>query len=79
MNQANLLSFEEAVKFLKISKSYLYKLTHQRRVPHFKPNGKKIYFLESDLRDWILKNLIKTSEEIDQDATDYVANQGQSN
>lgn len=31
-----------------VSRSFLYKLTMGRKIPHYKPNGKMIYF---DLKD----------------------------
>src|SRR4051812_20603400 len=34
---------------LDLSKSHLYKLTANDRVPHSKPNGKKLYFHREDL------------------------------
>ena len=40
----NVLSFEEASRFLSLSKSYLYKLTSAGLIPHYKPQGKLIYF-----------------------------------
>ncbi|MCQ2077608.1 MAG: helix-turn-helix domain-containing protein, partial [Bacteroidaceae bacterium] len=40
----NVLSFDEASKFLSLSKSYLYKLTSAGLIPHYKPQGKMIYF-----------------------------------
>ncbi|RHI02729.1 DNA-binding protein, partial [Bacteroides sp. AM16-24] len=36
----NVLSFDEASKFLNLSKSYLYKLTSGNLIPHYKPHGK---------------------------------------
>ena len=33
----NILSFDEASKFLNLSKSYLYKLTSGNLIPHYKP------------------------------------------
>ena len=66
-------NFNEACVFLDYSKSYLYKLTHSRKIVHFKPNGKKIYFKKGDLEAWLLRNRVKTEEEIEQEATDYVA------
>ena len=50
------LSIDEACKFTGFKKSYLYKLTHLKQINYFKPNKKKIYFLKSDLRNWILRN-----------------------
>ena len=34
---------EEAAMFLGISKSALYKMTHNHVIPYFKPNNKMIY------------------------------------
>ena len=45
-NQTKPLTLVEAAKFLDLSPSHLYKLTSERKIPHFKPNGKKIYFDE---------------------------------
>lgn len=50
------LDIEQACIFTGFKKSYLYKLTHFKQINYFKPNNKKIYFLKSDLRDWILRN-----------------------
>ncbi len=50
------LTIEQACIFTGFKKSYLYKLTHFKQINYFKPNNKKIYFLKSDLRDWILRN-----------------------
>ena len=68
-----ILNFNEACAFLDYSKSYLYKLTHSRRIPHYKPNGKKLYFKRVDLEEWLLKNRVKSIDEIEQEAIEYVA------
>ncbi|NYJ26615.1 helix-turn-helix domain-containing protein [Allomuricauda sp. ARW1Y1] len=51
-----ILSFREALVFLDISASMLYKLTHKRRISFFKPNGKLIYFHRKDLMTWLMQN-----------------------
>ncbi len=66
------LTTKEACEYLNISLSYLYKLTHENRIPFFKPNGKMIYFLKSDLRTWLLRNRQSTADEIEQSAVDFV-------
>jgi|SRR3972149_4609526 len=53
------LSFREAHEYLGISLSYLYKLTSQNKIPHFKPNGKIIYFSKAELDQWIMRNPVK--------------------
>lgn len=66
------LNFGEACDYLELSQSHLYKLTSTGSVPHYKPNGKKIYFKRSELDDWLLRNRNTTSEEIDKMASDYI-------
>jgi len=43
----NVLSFEEASRFLNLSKSYLYKLTSGNLIPHYKP---MLYFEKQNLK-----------------------------
>ena len=67
-----ILNFNDACQFLDYSKSYLYKLTYSRQIEHYKPNGKKLYFKRTDLEAWLLRNRIKTADEIEKEAIDYV-------
>ena len=50
------LSFSEAAEYCSLSKSYLYKLTRLNKISFSKPNGKKIYFLKSDLNNYLLRS-----------------------
>ena len=70
------LTSEEAAKYLGISKSYLYKLTMNRAIPCYKPMGKLCYFNRHELEAWLQTNRIATSEEIEQQAQDYCAKKG---
>ncbi len=67
-----ILSLNEAAKFLKSSKSFIYKMTSQKLIPHFIPGGKKIYFKKSDLEDWLLKNRISPISELETDTESYL-------
>jgi len=66
------LSFSEAAEYLGVSKSYLYKFTSGAKIPHFKPNGKKIYFKKSDLNNYLFRNRKASEQELEQKAVDYV-------
>lgn len=55
--QKTVLNFAEACEFTGLSKTYMYKLTHQGRIPHFKPHGKNIYFNREELEQWLLQIL----------------------
>jgi len=72
LSQKSVLNFDEVVKFTGLSKSYLYKLTSTNRIPHYKPNGKVIYFERAQVEAWLMQNPIKTAQEIEQRATNYV-------
>lgn len=71
MLQKNVLTFDEAVMFTGLAKSYLYKLTASGKIPYYKPSGKLIYFQREELEQWMLRNPVKTAEEIEQQAIDY--------
>lgn len=68
----NLLSFDEASKYLNLSKSYLYKLTSAQQIPHYKPQGKMIYFEKDALDAWLRQNPVKTQTQISQEASHYI-------
>lgn len=57
------LTSEEVAKYMGISKSYLYKLTMNRQIPHYKPTGKLCYFNRHELEEWLQRNRVSTVEE----------------
>lgn len=56
------LSSSEVCTFLGISESYLYRLTSAKQIPHYKPNGKMIFFNRKELCEWVLRNPVKVVE-----------------
>ena len=66
------MTSDEACKLLGCSKSHLYKLTSTHQIPHYKPNGKTIFFSRRELCAWITRNPVKTVSEIEQTAVDRV-------
>src|SRR5690606_35657873 len=72
----NVLSFNEACQYLELSQSHLYKLTSAGSIPHYKPNGKKLYFNRAELDEWLLRNRNTTKEEIEQQAADHLIKKG---
>lgn len=63
LSTKEILNFDEAVTYLSVSRSYLYKLTSSAEIPHYKPSGKLIYFKKSELDEWIFKSKVKSKEE----------------
>ncbi len=50
----------------------LYKLVYNNSLKAQKPNGKRLWFLKSDLDNWVLRNPTKTNEEIEEEAIKFV-------
>ncbi|WP_282196798.1 helix-turn-helix domain-containing protein [Alistipes finegoldii] len=72
LHTKNVLSFEEASRFLNLSKSYLYKLTSGNLIPHYKPQGKILYFEKTELETWLRQNPVKTRAQTEAEAQKYV-------
>lgn len=70
------LTSDEAAKYMGISKSYLYKLTMRQQIPHFKPMGKMCYFNRLELEQWLQSNRVTTKTEIDLHAQEYCMKKG---
>ena len=71
-HQTKPLTLKEAAKFLNLSQSHLYKLTSERKIPHFKPSGKKIYFDKPELIQWLKRKPARTREETEEKAASYI-------
>lgn len=54
--QKEIMTLNEAVNYLDVSKSFLYKLTSTNKISFSKPNNKLIYFQRVDLDNWMLQN-----------------------
>ena len=68
------LTLKEAAEFLDFSRSYLYRLTSQGRIPCYKPEGKRVYFDRAELVNWLKRNRIRPKEETEEKAASYIVN-----
>jgi len=66
-----LLTVKEAAQFLNLAVPTIYGLTHNLEIPVSK-KGKRLYFLKSELTDWIKSGRRKTMAEIKIDADSYI-------
>ena len=66
------LCIEDVAILTGLSKSHLYKLTCRREIPHYKPNGKCVYFDRQEVEAWMKQNRQSTNTEIEQLATNHV-------
>ena len=74
--QKQVLNFNDACIYLELSQSHLYKLTSTGSIPHYKPNGKKLYFNRQELDNWLLRNRNNSIDEIEQEAANYLIKKG---
>ena len=54
----NVLSFDDVLLLPGFSRSYLYRLTCERKIPHSKPTGKSIFFDRKEVEQWLLSNKV---------------------
>lgn len=61
INEENeFLNFKDAVAYLSISASLLYKLTSSKQIKFYKPRG-KLFFKKEDLRSYITKSEVSSN------------------
>lgn len=65
------LTVKETAEFLNLAVPTIYGLIHDRQIP-FNKRTKRIYFLKSDLVEWIKAGRRKTMVEIKVEASNYI-------
>lgn len=57
--QKKVFSVSDLESYLGLSKSYIYKLTMARKIPHYKhTGGKLIFFKRNEIDDWCLSHRV---------------------
>ena len=63
------LTTDEAARYLGVSKATLYKMTCERQVPHYKsPTGRLCYFNRKEIEAWMQTCKVSTHDELEQKA-----------
>lgn len=70
----NVLDVDDVVVLTGLSKGFVYKLTCRKEIPHYKPNGKLLYFDRQEIESWMKQNRVNTIEEAEQTASKYLIN-----
>ena len=56
-----------------LSMSHIYKKCSNKTIPHWKGAGGKItYFDKSEIENWLLHQRVKTSDEVETEAANYI-------
>ncbi len=70
-DEPEIMNIEQVSMFLHVSKATIYKWVMDREIPVSK-KGKRLYFIRSELMEWVKTGKRKTNIEIDQEATNYI-------
>ena len=58
------LTVEETSRYLQVHKSMIYRLTSNKEITYYKPNGKTIFIRRADLEEWISQTPILSNDEM---------------
>ena len=67
-----LISIDETVKIINLSKATIYGLTHRKEIP-FHKRGKRLYFIKSEILQWIKSGKRETKSELEERANEYLS------
>lgn len=67
-----IMNTDEVAKYTGYVKKYIYKLTGEKKIPHYKRGG-KVFFRKEEIDQWMHENRVRTDDEIDQAASNYCA------
>ncbi|MFD3000108.1 helix-turn-helix domain-containing protein [Pontibacter toksunensis] len=67
----SLMTIKEASAFLNLSSATIYSKTRNREIPHSK-RGKRLYFSQKELADWVREGYQRTQAEIETDASVFM-------
>jgi len=69
--QKKKLTLKEAALYTGYKESYLYKKTSSKSIPHSKPEGGAIFFDREELEEWLSRNRVEPTYEIEQNARNF--------
>ena len=72
----NVLNIDDVVMLTGMTKGTIYQLTHQKKLPYYKPTGRSLYFNRKEVEDWMMRNRYDTIEESDSKASSYILKKG---
>ena len=58
-----LLTIQDICELLKVPRSYVYYLTHTKKIPHFKING-HLRFRQSHIEEWLESQEVRSNVDL---------------
>jgi len=72
MVNTEIMTVEQVAQMLGRSKNTIYMMVFQKRIPHYKPNRKSLYFKKAEIEAWAFLQRIPTQDEIETTAATEV-------
>lgn len=72
----NVLDLSDVSALTGMSKSTLYRLTSEKKIPHYKPTAKLLYFDRNEIEAWMKQNRVSTRTEAESTASAYIVRKG---
>jgi len=67
------LTMNDTALITGLSKSHLYKLVGEKKIPYYKSQGGKLtYFDRSEVEAWCLQHRVKTNDELETEAATHI-------
>lgn len=66
-----IFNVDDLINYTGFTRSHIYKLVHKNVIPYSKPNGKFLFFLKSEIDEWLLQNKSQSVSQIEQQALEY--------
>lgn len=66
------MNVRQTAEYLGFRPSYVYKLSHYRIIPFYKPTRKKLFFKKSDIDTWIMSKKKNSISEVKVEAQKYL-------
>lgn len=75
LNTKAVLTTKEVARYMGVSMSFVYKLTHTNSIPYYKPSGKMCFFNRVEVENWMQQNRCATAAELT-DTANSIAKKG---
>ena len=69
------LTVTEAAAYTGLSKTYIYRLIHLKRIPNYKPMGGRVFFKQEELDGFIFRNKTSADYELQEEAEQLLIRQ----
>lgn len=61
--QKDIITIEDFRELFGFKKNYVYKMIHLKKIPHYKPYGKKVFFKLSEIMEHFNKSKVIAEQE----------------